>query len=96
MLLTVSHGISQLWLEVNYVAHPEVSTKSLLEIEEEIYNRSIANGVLVCRGSWFSADPSKPPRGMFFRTTYAASSEENMVMGIERFGAAVRESFRLV
>lgn len=84
-----------MWLKVNYAAHPQASTRSLLEIEEEIYNTAIANGVLVCRGSWFSAEPGKPPRGMFFRTTYAASSEDNMVKGIERFGAAVRESFQL-
>ncbi|KXJ91474.1 putative L-kynurenine/alpha-aminoadipate aminotransferase [Microdochium bolleyi] len=86
---------AQLWLEVNHAAHPDASTKSILQIEEEIYNACIANGVLVCRGSWFRAEPDVPLSGMFFRTTYAASSEENMVKGIERFGQAVRESFRI-
>lgn len=85
----------QLWLEVDHTAHPDAADKSILEIEEEIYNSCIETGVLVCRGSWFRAEPDVPLSGMFFRTTYAASSDENMVKGIERFGQAVRKSFRL-
>ncbi|KAH7027493.1 pyridoxal phosphate-dependent transferase [Microdochium trichocladiopsis] len=92
---TVPRAGMFLWLQVNHAAHPDASTKSVVEIEEEIYNACIDKGVLVCRGSWFRADPSKPLPGMYFRTTYAASTEENMVKGIERFGQAIRDSFRL-
>jgi aromatic amino acid aminotransferase I / 2-aminoadipate transaminase len=67
----------------------------ILAIEEEIFNSCIANGVLACRGSWFQAEPDQPLSGLFFRTTYAAASEDSMAKAIERFGAAVRESFQL-
>ncbi|KAI1082968.1 PLP-dependent transferase [Whalleya microplaca] len=83
-----------LWLKVDHTRHPDASTKSILEIEEEIFDLCIEKGVLACRGSWFRAEQDVPPSGLFFRTTFAAASEENMAKAIERFGAAVRESFR--
>ncbi|KAI1376259.1 pyridoxal phosphate-dependent transferase [Hypoxylon crocopeplum] len=82
-----------LWLKVDHTTHPDASTKSILEIEEDIFDRCINNGVLAIRGSWFRAEQSLPPSGLFFRVTYAAASEVDMARAIERFGAAVRESF---
>ena len=71
------------------------SSRALLEVEEEIYDACIEKGVLLCRGSWFRAEPGQPLRELFFRTTYAAASAEQMNLAIERFGAAVRDSFGL-
>ena len=51
--------------------------------------------MLLCRGSWFRAEPDQPLRELFVRTTYAAASAQQMDLAIERFGAAVRDSFAL-
>ncbi|OTB02327.1 hypothetical protein M426DRAFT_322759 [Hypoxylon sp. CI-4A] len=82
-----------LWLKVDHTQHPHATTKSILEIEEEIFDSCIDKGVLAIRGSWFRAEQDVPPTGLFFRVTFAAASEEDMARAIERFGAAVRESF---
>ncbi|KAL2271122.1 hypothetical protein VTJ83DRAFT_493 [Remersonia thermophila] len=83
------------WLKVRHETHPDAASKSILEIEEEIFNRCIAKGVLVARGSWFRAQQDKPPSGLYFRTTFAAATPENMREAIRRLGEAIRESFRL-
>ncbi|KAK9444421.1 Pyridoxal phosphate-dependent transferase, major domain protein [Metarhizium brunneum] len=82
-----------LWLHVDYAKHPQTATKSLNDVEEEIFNSCIDGGVLVARGSWFLAEKEKPMPGLFFRATYAAASPENMNEAIRRFGQAVRHSF---
>ncbi|KAK8126849.1 pyridoxal phosphate-dependent transferase [Apiospora kogelbergensis] len=82
-----------LWLKVDHTRHPHAATKTLLQLEEEIFDSCIEKGVLACRGSWFRAEHDKPLSGLFFRTTYAAASEEQMAVAIERFGSAVRGSF---
>ncbi|KAI1394233.1 PLP-dependent transferase [Hypoxylon trugodes] len=82
-----------LWLEVDHTQHPQASTRSILEIEEDIFKSCIDKGVLAIRGSWFRAEQDLPPSGLFFRTTFAAASEDDMARAIERFGEAVRESF---
>ncbi|XXG94094.1 Aromatic/aminoadipate aminotransferase 1 [Hypoxylon texense] len=82
-----------LWLRVDHTQHPQAATKSILEIEDDIFASCIDKGVLAIRGSWFRAEQDVPPSGLFFRTTFAAASEDDMARAIERFGAAVRESF---
>ncbi|KAI5463038.1 pyridoxal phosphate-dependent transferase [Mariannaea sp. PMI_226] len=82
-----------MWLHVDYDKHPRASERSILEIEEEIFNSCIENGVLVARGSWFLTEKDKSPPGLYFRATYASASPENMNKAIERFGNAVRKSF---
>ena len=82
-----------MWLNVDYSKHPHAATKSLPDVEEEIFNSCIDGGVLVARGSWFLAEKEKPMPGLFFRATYAAASAENMNEAIKRFGQAVRDSF---
>ncbi|KAL2180305.1 pyridoxal phosphate-dependent transferase [Thermothelomyces heterothallicus CBS 202.75] len=83
------------WLKVNHELHPHASTKSILDIEEEIFDSCIAKGVLVARGSWFRAEQDKPPSGLYFRTTFAAASPDNMREAIRRLGEAIRESYRM-
>lgn len=56
---------------------------------------AIEKGVLVSPGSWFLAQRELEPEAMFFRATFAAASSEKMTVAIERFGEAVRESFKL-
>ncbi|KAL2199182.1 pyridoxal phosphate-dependent transferase [Corynascus similis CBS 632.67] len=83
------------WLKVNHELHPQVSTKSILDIEEEIFNSCIAKGVLVARGSWFRAEQDVPPSGLYFRATFAAATPANMREAIRRLGEAIRESYQL-
>ncbi|KAL2757637.1 hypothetical protein ACRALDRAFT_1054848 [Sodiomyces alcalophilus JCM 7366] len=84
-----------LWLKVDPSKHPGHPHRSVLEIEEEIFDHAISNGVLCARGSWFRTEPGTPARDMFFRTTFASASEEAMEMAIQRLGAAIRKSYRM-
>jgi aromatic amino acid aminotransferase I len=83
-------------MKVDHTRHPDANKRSILEIEEDIFNRCIEKGVLVVRGSWFRAEHDTVPTDMFFRATYAAATPENMTEAIRRFGEAVRESFGMV
>ena len=83
-----------LWLNLNWRKHPHASTKSILEIEDEIFLAAVDQGVLISRGSWFAAEREGfEPTQLFFRATFAAASEEGMTTAIERFGSAVRSSY---
>jgi aromatic amino acid aminotransferase I len=85
----------QHWLKVDHEAHPHASTKSILDIEEEIFNSCISKGVLVARGSWFRAEQDTPPSGLYFRATFAAATPGNMREAIRRLGEAIRESHKI-
>ena len=100
-------------MKVNPNLHPSASspsttttpdTKTLLSIENDIFDRCIEKGFLVARGSWFLAEQQQPDGGnnngggalgpdLFFRATFASASDSQMDEAIRRFGEAVRESF---
>ncbi|CAG8974252.1 hypothetical protein HYALB_00009741 [Hymenoscyphus albidus] len=86
-----------LWLKVDHTLHPSAKTAtplSIAEIEEQVFLVAIENGVLISRGSWFTAERSGfVAKELFFRATFAAATEEKMAEAIERFGAAVRTCF---
>ncbi|KAK2005114.1 aromatic amino acid aminotransferase [Colletotrichum falcatum] len=84
-----------LWLKIDHSAHPDGPSRSLLEVEEEIFNSCIDKGVLCARGSWFRTEQDTPLKDLFFRATFASASEKDMDMAIQRLGAAIRESFRI-
>lgn len=83
------------WIKVDHAKHSGFvsGARSILDIEDEIFAKCIDKGVLVGRGSWFRAEHDKPPRDMFFRTTFAAATPENMREAIRRLGAAIREVY---
>lgn len=83
------------WLQVDWRKHPHASTKSITEIEEEIFLAAVDKGALVIRGSWFYAEPDAKHENMFFRASFAAAPSDKIQEGIRRFGEAVRESFQL-
>ena len=83
----------QIWLKVDHTKHPEASTKSILEIEDGIFKSCIEKGVLAAAGSWFRTERDRAPSELFFRTNFASASEDSMDKAIERFAAAVKESF---
>lgn len=84
-----------LWLKVDHSKHPDYPRRSTEEIEEEIFNQAIGNGVLCARGSWFRTEPSTPASGLFFRTTFASASEEVMDSAVQRLGQTIRQSFQI-
>ncbi|KAF4122604.1 aromatic amino acid aminotransferase I / 2-aminoadipate transaminase [Geosmithia morbida] len=82
-----------MWLKVDHTQHPEVNSRKLEDIEEEIFDSCVNNGVLVARGSWFQTERDKPLSGLYFRATFASATGENMSEAISRFGKAVKDSF---
>lgn len=86
----------QHWIKVDWRKHPGFNAgKTHDEIEEAIFLASVDKGVLVSRGSWFLAERSQPETDMFFRATFAAASETEIVEAIKRFGVALQAEFGL-
>lgn len=89
------------WIRIDWRRHPLARDASAAdadscaaEVESRIYERSIARGALVIPGSWFAADGAAAGEaGMFFRTTYAAVSQDRIEEAIRRFGRALRDEF---
>jgi hypothetical protein len=59
------------------------------DIEERIYTKSKAGGVLISKGSWFRVAASSGP-ALQFRLTYAAAPVEDLALAVNRFGDAMR------
>ncbi|KAF6841578.1 aromatic amino acid aminotransferase I [Colletotrichum musicola] len=95
MFVGLFSRLLQLWLTVDQSRHPDISSRTLEQIEEEIFNSCIDKGVLCARGSWFRTEQGTPLKDLFFRATFASASEKDMDTAIQRLGAAIRESFRL-
>ena len=78
-----------------------------VKVEEEIYNQGIEQGCLMIPGSWFKTQgQSNPPQKelpekpeakthIFFRGTYAAVPLDDLVVGLEKFGRAIKIEFGL-
>jgi hypothetical protein len=84
-------------MKLNHKLHPSQSTSKPLtipEIEDEVFLAAVGNGVLISRGSWFTAEREGfEAHELFFRATFAAATEEKMAEAIHRFGDAVRAWF---
>ncbi|KAH6887072.1 pyridoxal phosphate-dependent transferase [Thelonectria olida] len=83
------------WLKIDWRKHPHVSTKSSLEIEEEIWVECIKQGALVARGSWFYATAGKAHPDVFYRITFAAATLDKIDEALSRFGQALRTVFHI-
>lgn len=83
------------WLTVDASKHPAYATKSIKQLETEIFEASVAKGALVMPGSFFVADRTQELKGLFFRTTYAAAPFDQINEAIRRFGEALRDEFGL-
>ncbi|KAL8794307.1 MAG: hypothetical protein Q9195_003133 [Heterodermia aff. obscurata] len=87
-----------LWIRILWHKHPAASTKTALEIEEDIFQAGIERGVLMAKGSWSRAEPDAEPSpddDMFFRLTFAAASSEAIEEAIKRAGETLRVMFGL-
>ena len=83
------------WIKIDWSNYPDHDKKSVLEVEDEIFLAAIAKGALTSKGSWFRAEQDDPGDEIFFRTTFAASADDNVREAIKRFGEALREVFNL-
>jgi aromatic amino acid aminotransferase I / 2-aminoadipate transaminase len=57
-----TNNYTQHWMTIHCATHPSVkgnNPKTLLEIEDEIFQAGIDHGVLTSRGSWFRAEGTK-------------------------------------
>ncbi|KAF5970442.1 aromatic amino acid aminotransferase I [Fusarium coicis] len=84
-----------LWLKLDHTKHPDYRHRSLGDIEEEIFQHSIKQGVLFARGSWFRAEAHKELNELFLRVTFASAAEEEMCAAVQRLSAAIKKSFRI-
>lgn len=82
------------WLQIDYKQHPDWQTKSIDDIEEEIFQTVIRHKTLLMKGSWFCAERDANRETMFFRATYAAAQFDQIDEAIKRFGNAIRETFK--
>lgn len=88
------------WIHMDITKHPMFDSRlegqeryaRLIEIEESMFMACVEKGVLCSRGSWFRAQKGTDQE-LFFRTTFAAASEEKIAEGIMRLGDAVRQEF---
>jgi len=62
---------------------------------ERIFEKCIEEGVLLVPGDVFKAEEDKGDSGIFFRGTFAAVPLDELEIGIQRFGKALREIFDL-
>lgn len=83
------------WMQLDVSRHPAFGSKTVEQIEHDVFLKVIDHGALVMRGSWFYADPEDTHERLFFRATYAAAEEGRIEEGIRRLGMAVREEFGL-
>lgn len=83
------------WIKIEWQKHPMAASKTMLEIEDEIFHAAINGGTLTSKGSWFRADTRDPGNDMYFRTTFAAVPGEQITEAIKRFGDALRTVFNL-
>ncbi|GMF78695.1 unnamed protein product [Aspergillus oryzae] len=85
----------QHWIEIDWRKHPGLSSgKTREEIEEEVFQAAVNNGVLISRGSWFKAQGASEEK-LFFRATFAAASSDAIAEAISRFGTTLRQEFGL-
>ena len=85
------------WIRVDWQKYPsnKATLKSVLEIEDEIFQAAIEQGTLISKGSWFRAELGDPGDQMFFRTTFAAAPEDKIREAVKRLGEALRAIFHL-
>ena len=83
------------WIKIDWTSHPGYGSKSVVEVEDEIFHAAIEKGTLTSKGSWFRAEVDNPGDEIFFRTTFAAAADEQVREAIKRFGEALRTVFKL-
>ncbi|KAF2723299.1 PLP-dependent transferase [Polychaeton citri CBS 116435] len=81
------------WMKIDHTKHPSHPSKSIEEIEDEIFHKNIECGVLLMKGSWFCAERDAEITSLFFRATYAAAPFDKIQEAIKRLGESISETF---
>lgn len=80
------------WIKIKLDREMKHLDSIAIELEERIFDRAIANGVLCARGSWFRVASEEPMRDISFRITFASAEEDAMRIAVQRLSVAVREA----
>ncbi|KAJ5729133.1 L-kynurenine/alpha-aminoadipate aminotransferase [Penicillium malachiteum] len=91
-----------LWLELDWRKHPQFKdglscgslSLNLLEIENNILQLALEDGVQVTKGSLFRCS-KKPIEELHFRMTFAAASEQDLTQGVRIFAGSIRKEFTI-
>lgn len=92
-----------LWIQVDWSCHAIAMAKgdngcrhpeTLFEVEDSIYEACMQHGVQISKGSWFAPARISSPK-LFFRITFAAAAESDVVEAVARFGRALHREFEL-
>ncbi|TGZ85070.1 aromatic amino acid aminotransferas-like protein [Ascodesmis nigricans] len=85
------------WIKLEAEKHPMFGKKSVKEIEDEILETAVQEGVLVVPGSYFKSEARKPleARELYVRANFASAEFEQMTEATRRLGVALRKSFGL-
>ncbi|GMM38641.1 bifunctional 2-aminoadipate transaminase/aromatic-amino-acid:2-oxoglutarate transaminase [Saccharomycopsis crataegensis] len=90
---------------IDATKHPKFESEfkgDVLAVEKAIYERAAEYGSYMIPGSWFkTVGQTEPPQQvapekqthLFFRGTYAATPLDEIIVGIERFGKAIKDEF---
>ena len=92
-----------LWIQIDWSQHPAAVPdnyvggwqEASLNIEDRIYEAARDHGVLVSKGSWFSAEQHLL-HDVHFRMTFAAADDDALDEAVKRFGEAIREEFNII
>lgn len=96
-------------VHIDALKHPKFAEfgEDPLKVETAVYERALEEGSLMIPGSWFKADGvTNPPQPVipvdeehkntvFFRGTYAAVPLDQLELGLEKFGRAVKLEYGL-
>jgi aromatic amino acid aminotransferase I len=85
-------------ISIDAAAHPHFTQRyneDPLALEDEIYRTNIANKSVLVPGSWFEVVQDREKRSslIIFRGTFAATDEETLAEGIERFAQTLNQIF---
>jgi aromatic amino acid aminotransferase I len=89
------------WLRLKVESHPQLATKSLTEIMEDVFQACITERIVVVPSPLFKSPRGKDwtkdeeARRMYLRLSYAMPSEPDIEEGVKRLAAALKKQWGL-
>ncbi|CDK25864.1 unnamed protein product [Kuraishia capsulata CBS 1993] len=84
-----------LWIDVNLAAFPRpaglTDEEFAADFEARAFEKAVENNVLLAKGQWFIVPPSSMLKHAGFRATYAAASDEQMILAAQRLAQTLRD-----
>ncbi|KAF2025161.1 PLP-dependent transferase [Setomelanomma holmii] len=77
------------WSKANSPAIDDASCRHSFDVEGAIYEDARRRGVTISRDSWFQVHSEAEPRTIHFRLTFAAASESDLDLAVQRFADAI-------